>query len=245
MGRGEARLVHARGHRPPRRPAAVLDRLSRRVGDELRFHIKRSDGGVERTRNTLRHLDSKRIWGNRVEAASGGAAPRPCRGGGRRGWVAVRRDRADRSAPDPFGGGSDVLCELELDSSDHVPSRRPARRSAQPDTRAGRDRAAVPRVRKAGLRGLAADGAPVLRAHGRGGITGSDHGPERALRHGECRDTGTGLARGGPFRLADDLRGALHRRRMRVAEEAERPVRASLTFQVCEPVKASGFVARL
>ena len=43
--------------------AAVLGPLQPgRVGDELRLHRARR-GGVERARNILRRLDSKRIWG--------------------------------------------------------------------------------------------------------------------------------------------------------------------------------------
>ena len=34
-----------------------------RVGDALRLHVARADGGVERARNIFRHLDGRRIWG--------------------------------------------------------------------------------------------------------------------------------------------------------------------------------------
>jgi hypothetical protein len=106
----------------PADAAAVLAPLQPvRVGNELRFHVTRSGGGPERLKNTLRALDRKRVWGtlSLVEATAAAAAPEPA---------------APTSAPAPAlaeawdelvstlpPDWSDVLCELELDSSDHVP----------------------------------------------------------------------------------------------------------------------------
>ncbi len=56
--------------------AAVLGPLQPvRVGDELRFHVTRSDGGAERARNTLSRLDRKRVWGTLalIDVAAGDA----------------------------------------------------------------------------------------------------------------------------------------------------------------------------
>ena len=64
-----------------------------------------------------------------------------------------------------------TFCVLELDSSDHLPGRA-SKRPHEPVTVLG-DVAAVSRVREAGLRGLAADGAAVLRRMDAEGITGS------------------------------------------------------------------------
>jgi len=101
--------------------AAVLGPMQPvRVGDELRFHVTRSDGGAERARNTLTHLDRKRLWGTLalIDVAAGTAPPpivavptaaRP---------LADAWDDALASLPPDW---SDLLCELELDSSDHVP----------------------------------------------------------------------------------------------------------------------------
>lgn len=101
--------------------AAVLGPLQPvRVGDELRFHVTRSDGGAERTRNTLSRLDRKRVWGalaliEVTESDAPAAIPTvPAAALG----VADSWDEAISSLPPDW---SDLLCELELDSSDHVP----------------------------------------------------------------------------------------------------------------------------
>jgi hypothetical protein len=102
--------------------AAVLGPLQPvRVGDELRFHVRRADAGAERTRNTLRALDRKRIWGTlalldvagQVLSAAPAAAPEVPRQTLVQAW-----DEAIAELPPDW---SDVLCLLELDSSDHVP----------------------------------------------------------------------------------------------------------------------------
>jgi hypothetical protein len=102
--------------------AAVLGPLQPgRVGDELRLHITRAEGGVERARNILRRLDRKRIWGTlELVGVIGDVAPatpeeapvEPARS------LATAWDEALSELPPDW---SDVLCELELDSSDHVP----------------------------------------------------------------------------------------------------------------------------
>jgi hypothetical protein len=101
--------------------AAVLGPMQPvRVGDELRFHVTRSDAGAERARNTLSRLDRNRLWGTLAlidvaaddapeTAAAAQQAVRPLTDA----W-----DEAISSLPPDW---SDLLCELELDSSDHVP----------------------------------------------------------------------------------------------------------------------------
>jgi hypothetical protein len=94
-----------------------------RVGDRFQVHVTRADGGAERVRNTLRALDRKRIWGTlsllEVEAAQVPAAsfeavaPSSTVVGLADAW-----DAAVAALPPDW---SDVLCDLELDSSDHVP----------------------------------------------------------------------------------------------------------------------------
>lgn len=89
-----------------------------RAGDELRFHVTRRDGGAERTRNTLRTLDRKRIWGTVAlievvaEAAAAPEATLP-----RLALVDAWEAALAELPPD----WSDILGELELDSSDHIP----------------------------------------------------------------------------------------------------------------------------
>jgi hypothetical protein len=94
-----------------------------RVGGELRFHVSRAEGGSERVRNTLRTLDRKRIWGTlsvlevesgQVPAASFETfAPETGHANLAEAW-----DATLATLPPDW---SDVLCELELDSSDHLP----------------------------------------------------------------------------------------------------------------------------
>ena len=120
------------------------------------------------------------------------------------------------------------------------PARRAARRAAEPVACTRRDRAALPRVGKAGLRRLAADGAPLLRAHGRRGDHRLAQRSLRALRHGERRDARPGLAPGRSLaservRSSRDAascpRGHAGRR-----GSGAYPTLASFTFHACVPV---------
>jgi hypothetical protein len=101
--------------------AAVLGPMQPvRVGDELRFHVTRSDGGAERARNTLTRLDRKRLWGTLAlidVAAATAPAPTVAAPTAARPLVDAWDDALASLPP----GWSDLLCELELDSSDHVP----------------------------------------------------------------------------------------------------------------------------
>ena len=103
--------------------AAVLGPLQPgRVGDVLRLHIQRADGGVERARNIFRRLDGRRIWGTleligaiedvvpidvTVEPPTAATAS-----------LAEQWDTALAELPPDW---SDILCILRLDSSDHLP----------------------------------------------------------------------------------------------------------------------------
>jgi len=101
--------------------AAVLGPLQPgRVGNELRLHIERAEGGVERARNIFRALDRRRIWGTlSILGSIRDVAPlvEPA-GTERPGSLAEQWDAALAELPPDW---SDVLCVLELDSSDHVP----------------------------------------------------------------------------------------------------------------------------
>ena len=105
----------------PADAAAVLGPLQPgRVGNELRLHIQRAEGGVERAQNIFRRLDGRRIWGTlSVLGVIGDVAPReapaPAQGTTA---LASQWDAALAELPPDW---SDVLCVLELDSSDHVP----------------------------------------------------------------------------------------------------------------------------
>jgi hypothetical protein len=121
----EARLAFSpEGSTAP--AAAILAPLGPgRVGDVLRFQISRGGGEPERLRNLLERLDGNRIWGTLsvIEATATGtdaaiaepvaAAPSEETVSLAETWDAILA----RLAP----GWSDLLCELALDSSDHVP----------------------------------------------------------------------------------------------------------------------------
>ena len=107
---------------PASEAAAVLGPLQPGlVGDELRFDVVRSGGAPERLRNILWRLDRKRIWGTLalVEVASSApaAATEPEGTEPRRTLVEAWEEAVSELPP----GWSDLLCELELDSSDHLP----------------------------------------------------------------------------------------------------------------------------
>jgi hypothetical protein len=102
--------------------AAVLGPLQPgRVGDELRLHIQRADGGAERARNIFRHLDGRRIWGTLwlvgVIDDVAPAAVADTASAGPTSLAAAWDDVLSELPPD----WSDALCVLELDSSDHLP----------------------------------------------------------------------------------------------------------------------------
>jgi hypothetical protein len=103
--------------------AAVLAPLGPgRSGNELLFQVQRSGvSGPQSVRNLLRRLDRKRIWGTlrlvgariaegRPPAAEESrTAPAPA--------LALAWDEAVATLPPDW---SDLLCELELDSSDYL-----------------------------------------------------------------------------------------------------------------------------
>ena len=102
--------------------AAVLAPLGPgRIGPELQFEVARLGGGPEKLRNLLGRLDDKRIWGSLVlvearqpsapllDALAPGPAPRTS-----------LADAWDRELAKLAPGWRDLLCELELDSSDYV-----------------------------------------------------------------------------------------------------------------------------
>jgi hypothetical protein len=101
--------------------AAILGPLQPgRVGDELRLHITRLNGGPERARNLFRRLDRRRIWGTLalLDVAEGERATSPAPAPASTQSLVDSWEAALAELPP---GWSDLLCELELDSSDHVP----------------------------------------------------------------------------------------------------------------------------
>ena len=99
--------------------AAILAPLGPgRVGSELRFNVTREGSGPERLRNLLERLDQRRVWGTLSVIETTHASPAAEATTSRPQTLADAWDATvARLAP----GWSDVLCELELDSSDHLP----------------------------------------------------------------------------------------------------------------------------
>lgn len=100
--------------------AAVLAPLGPgHVGDELRFEIRPSGGGPDRLRNLLGHLDRKRIWGDLVLVDVERAEPRAvaAEAAAPRERLAAEWDAEIARLP---AGWRDLLCELQLDSTDYV-----------------------------------------------------------------------------------------------------------------------------
>jgi len=100
--------------------AAVLAPLGPgRAGTELRLHVRRSGGGPEKLRNLLGRLDRKRVWGTMTlvdaqvdtRVAPGAEPVQPASS------LAVAWDDALGTLPPDW---SDLLCELELDSTDYL-----------------------------------------------------------------------------------------------------------------------------
>ena len=89
-----------------------------RAGSELRFHVTRASSGPERLRNLLERLDQRRVWGSLSLIDATRSEPAAVAATSRQAPLADAWNAAlGRLSP----GWSDLLCELELDSSDHVP----------------------------------------------------------------------------------------------------------------------------
>lgn len=105
----------------PADAAAVLAPLQPvRVGDELRWEVSRLGGGSQQTRNILGHLDRKRIWGTLAVHEVSMAATEPLLPLPARTETVALADAWDKLVAGLPSDWSDLLCELELDSTDHI-----------------------------------------------------------------------------------------------------------------------------
>jgi len=89
-----------------------------RVGDELKIHVSRAGSGTERLRNLLARLDERRVWGTLTLTGVDAEVPTVRPAAEQAATLVDAWDAAVRALPP---GWSDLLCELELDSSDHLP----------------------------------------------------------------------------------------------------------------------------
>jgi len=100
--------------------AAVLAPLGPgRAGNRLFLHVRSGGGGREKLRNLLERLDRKRVWGTLalVDAqVAPRAEPAPAQPASSLS-LAESWDSALRTLPADW---SDLLCELELDSTDYL-----------------------------------------------------------------------------------------------------------------------------
>ncbi len=101
--------------------AAVLAPLGPgRAGNELRFQVRREGGGPEKVRNLVGRLDRKRIWGTLALVGSHAetrAAPARVEPEEAVGLV----ESWDNALAELPPGWRDLLCELEVDSTDYLP----------------------------------------------------------------------------------------------------------------------------
>ena len=99
--------------------AAILAPLGPgRVEGELRFHVTRTGSGPERLRNLLERLDRRRVWGTLSLIDSTKEPPADAETQAQPAPLADVWDGVLASLPP---GWSDLRCELDLDSSDHLP----------------------------------------------------------------------------------------------------------------------------
>jgi hypothetical protein len=166
-----------------------------RVGKELRLQVTRAGGGPERLQNILRRLDRSRIWGTlSLVSVTGASKPAPIEpASDPRPSLVSAWDTAVAELPPDW---SDLLCELELDSSDHLP--RAALLGAPLNPTRNRDAVAL-RFRASGKQGYGASPLMVRRCFERmdaEGITGTT----RVLH--ELSDTENAATQGPVWRLA-------------------------------------------
>ena len=177
--------------------AAILAPLAQDGSDGSSDSTSPATGAVASGFGIFSRGSTPSVWGtlSLIEStqpmpAAGGPTPR------RSSLVNAWDDAVARLAP----GWSDLLCELELDSSDHLPR---AALLGAPMNPTRNPEAIALRFRVSGKQGagLAGDGPAVLRADGRRRDHGTDLAPRRALRHGERRYAGPRLAGGRTLRL--------------------------------------------
>ena len=201
---GEAKLnVTAAKPEQRSRAAALLGPASPgRLGDDLRVSVYRAGGGIgpDQAEKLFRKLDDERIRANlslvevdeRVEREEAPREP-----------VAGQWDTALAGLPTDW---SDLLCELQLTSTDHLARAALLAAPVNPTRVPDRTRLPLSGGADVRLRRLAGDDAPLPRAPRRRGHPRPPRGPARALRHAQRRHAGPRVARR-PARPSRDVSG--------------------------------------
>jgi len=117
-GWSEARLAFRPEGQAADAAAALAALRPGRVGDELQFTLERALGDASRLRGLLERLDEKRLWGALVLLDVDAPAAETEQPEGVRVRLVESWEEVVATLPPDW---SDVLCELELDSSDWVP----------------------------------------------------------------------------------------------------------------------------
>jgi hypothetical protein len=100
--------------------AAVLAPLGPgRSGQELRFQVPRKGGGTDKLRNLLGRLDRKRIWGTLTLVDSRAETPSAAPAVEQDDHLSLAQSWDTALAKLP-PGWRDLLCELQLDSTDYL-----------------------------------------------------------------------------------------------------------------------------
>ncbi len=101
--------------------AAVLAPLSPgRAGGQLRFQVRREGGGPDKIRNLVGRLDRKRVWGT-LTLVESSAETRPTATGIEPVELPGLVESWDAALAVLPPGWRDLLCELEIDSTDYLP----------------------------------------------------------------------------------------------------------------------------
>ena len=150
------------------RAAQVLGSINvGKVGSALVFHVTRAGGvqGPQAAKRLFERLDNERTWctleQSRVELAETAPEQPHADAGPSRRSVAESWDAALAPLPDDW---TDLLCEIELESSDAPRPNGAPVRAAEPDARSVPPRVHLPLLGAVGLRRLTLDGATLLRA---------------------------------------------------------------------------------
>ena len=239
-GWGEARLslAVADDRRRPRAAALLGPLTPGRCGDTFRFSAVRHRAGASSAAvvRALARLDDERIGGE-LSLVATRSRPAPVESAA----AAGRRAGAWRAELETLPSDwSDAWVEVRFESTDHVEWAALLCAPLNPAAHARRVRLPLPRRAAVGLRHLARDGRPLLRAARRAGASRS---PSRSSAPSPRRSTSTRRARSGTStgRSCDHRRrpGLVPADRARVGGRRARTAGASERSTRCSPTSRS------